>query len=122
MAGAMVIACQPTGPSTPSPGASASGQASPSPVLSPTPTPGPPNVVWADQPFPEIVTAVTVDQGQFVAVGRDVSRPGGVDFVGRGRLVQALGNSANLATTWTRSNLWTSGAKPIDDGSDGPHR
>lgn len=37
--------------------------------MTPPPTPGPPSIVWTDQPFAEIVTAVAVDQGQFVAVG-----------------------------------------------------
>lgn len=69
MAGTLAIACQPSGSSTPSPSVSDSGQSSPNPALTPPPTPGPPNIVWTDQPFAEIVTAVNVDQGQFVAVG-----------------------------------------------------
>jgi hypothetical protein len=69
LAAALVIGCQPSGSPAPSdsPAASASGQASAE--ASPTPTPGPPNIVWTDQSFAEIVTAVNVDQGQFVAVG-----------------------------------------------------
>lgn len=66
---ALTVACQPTATSTPSSEASPSGSTSPTPAVSPTPTPGPLTIVWTDQPFSGTVSAVTVDQGQFIAVG-----------------------------------------------------
>jgi len=71
LAGALTVACQPSvSPSASgSLGPSATGQASSSPGLSPTQTSDPISIVWADQTFSGTVTAVTEDQGQFVAVG-----------------------------------------------------
>jgi len=125
LAGALTVACQPSV----SPSASGSlvpsvtDQASSTPGFSPTPTAGPISIVWADQTFSGIVTGVTEDQGQFVAVGATASSLASWTSSDGMAWTAHPGDYPNSGTTRTRSGICRldqgSSRPGADDGEDG---